>query len=158
MDVVETETPGAMRAVAAGMGAGAAGTTVLNLVTYADMVTRGRSSSSAPAQLVSRMTDMLGIPLGKEQTRDARTQGMGALLGIGSGLAAGVAGSLWARRSHPNVVVLAAVLGAGAMLASDVPLVAAGVTDPRQWGLSGWLADVVPHAAYGVTTAAALHR
>jgi hypothetical protein len=35
-------------------------------------------------------------------------------------------------------------------------MTAQGLTDPREWGLEGWLADVVPHAAYGLAAAAAL--
>jgi hypothetical protein len=27
------------------------------------------------------------------------------------------------------------------------------ITDPRSWGLTGWLSDVVPHVAYGAVTA-----
>ncbi len=41
------------------------------------------------------------------------------------------------------------------MAASDVTSTAAGATDPRSWGPKGWAADIVPHLAYGVTTAAA---
>jgi len=40
-----------------------------------------------------------------------------------------------------------------AMVASDGPAVALGVTDPRQWDLNSWLSDIVPHLAYGLATA-----
>ncbi|MFC6707070.1 hypothetical protein [Flexivirga alba] len=149
--------PGMLQTIALGLRAGAAGTTVLSLVTYADMAARGRPSSSAPEQLAARMAGTIGIPLRKgEQQAEARAQGWGALLGIGSGLVAGVTCSFLVRRCRPRDVVLATVLSAGVMLASDVPLVAAGLTDPRTWGMSGWLSDIVPHAAYGMTTALAL--
>jgi hypothetical protein len=27
-----------------------------------------------------------------------------------------------------------------------------GATDPRSWGASGWIADIVPHVIYGLVT------
>jgi hypothetical protein len=34
--------------------------------------------------------------------------------------------------------------------------VTTGATDPKTWGTSGWLADIVPHATiYGLITVAA---
>jgi len=33
--------------------------------------------------------------------------------------------------------------------------VTTGATDPKAWGTSGWLADIVPHAIYGLVTSAA---
>jgi hypothetical protein len=41
-----------------------------------------------------------------------------------------------------------------AMASSDAPLVAQGLTDPGEWGVSGWLSDVLPHLAYGAVAAA----
>jgi hypothetical protein len=46
------------------------------------------------------------------------------------------------------------LLGAAAMASSDVPAIKLGVTDPAEWGTSGWLADIIPHLAYGLVTAA----
>jgi hypothetical protein len=40
------------------------------------------------------------------------------------------------------------------MASSDAPAVKLGVTNPAEWGTSGWLADLVPHLAYGLVTAA----
>ena len=40
------------------------------------------------------------------------------------------------------------------MAASDVPATMLEVTNPAEWGTSGWLSDIVPHLAYGVVTAA----
>lgn len=142
--------------LAAGLRAGAAGTTALNLVTYLDMATRGRPASSSPAQLVSRLAQAVGVDLGDDKHAAARSEGVGALLGIYTGLAAGVAGSFLVRRRRPGFVVTAATLGAGTMLASDTPVVAMGLTDPRKWSAIDWLSDVVPHAVYGATTAACL--
>jgi hypothetical protein len=44
------------------------------------------------------------------------------------------------------------------MIGANAPLVRMGLTDPRKWGVSGWLSDLVPHAAYGLVTAATVHR
>ena len=44
-------------------------------------------------------------------------------------------------------------VGAAAMAASDVPMTKTGVTDPNTWGSEGWLADIIPHALYGVALA-----
>ena len=32
-----------------------------------------------------------------------------------------------------------------------------GVTDPRTWGIVGWISDLIPHFGYGVVTALVLH-
>ncbi len=52
-------------------------------------------------------------------------------------------------------IPLAAILvGLTAMAASDVPLVALRVSNPKTWGISGWLADAIPHLVYGIVTVA----
>ncbi len=37
-------------------------------------------------------------------------------------------------------------------------MTALDVADPRTWPTSAWVADVVPHLAYGAVTAAVLDR
>jgi hypothetical protein len=37
-------------------------------------------------------------------------------------------------------------------------MVAMGITDPRTWGTTGWISDLVPHLAYGLATAAAFEE
>jgi predicted PurR-regulated permease PerM len=32
-----------------------------------------------------------------------------------------------------------------------------GVTDPRTWGVVGWISDLIPHLGYGIVTALVLH-
>jgi hypothetical protein len=54
-------------------------------------------------------------------------------------------------KSLPKGVLL---LTAGAWAGSNVPLMGLGITDPRQWTREEWQADLAPHAAYGLTTAA----
>nr|MDQ3307779.1 hypothetical protein [Actinomycetota bacterium] len=44
-----------------GAAAGAAGTTALNAVTYADMVWRARPASSTPEDTVERLSDAVGV-------------------------------------------------------------------------------------------------
>lgn len=42
------------------------------------------------------------------------------------------------------------------MAGTNKPMTALGVTDPRRWPASSWVADVVPHVADGAITAAVL--
>jgi hypothetical protein len=35
-------------------------------------------------------------------------------------------------------------------------MVVLGITDPRTWSTADWIADLVPHLAYGLVTYAAL--
>jgi hypothetical protein len=48
-----------------------------------------------------------------------------------------------------------AVFGVGlaARAASDIPLIALRVSNPKTWGFSGWAADAIPHLVYGLVTA-----
>jgi hypothetical protein len=98
----------------------------------------------------------MGVDLqGDDEKTTARRDGLAALLGYATGAAVGVAGALvfGVRR---GVVGRGLLLGASAMLASMVPMTIQGLTDPRRWGLAGWLEDVVPHVAYGLAASAAL--
>lgn len=146
-----------IRNLLAGVAAGAAGTTALNTVTYLDMVLRGRPASSTPDETVAKAQELTGVSLGTS-TEDAanRRSAIGALLGIGAGLGTGAVYGLV--RPHLGRVPLA-VLGAGAGVVANVgttgPMAALGVTDPRTWPADSWLSDVIPHLAYGLTTAAA---
>jgi hypothetical protein len=137
--------------VIAGLLAGAAGTTALNVVTYADMALRGRPASEIPEQLADR----LGLPLGEDETASNRRQAVAALLGIGVGVGVGAAYGLTggAPRTPAGVAAGALALAVAAALAGDGPPVAVGLTDPRTWTAADWLSDVAPHLAYGVVTA-----
>jgi hypothetical protein len=85
-----------------------------------------------------------------------RLSGLGALMGYATGLTVGALYGL-ARPASGKLSLPPAglALGAVAMAGSDVAAVATGATDPRTWGSSGWLADIVPHAIYGLGTVAA---
>jgi len=144
------------RSVLAGVAAGAAGTTVLNAVTYLDMAIRGRGTSSAPEDTVEALVAKSGsrIP-GDEDTRKNRVAGLGPLTGIFAGVGVGAALGL-ARTAgwRPHVLTAGLATGLGAIAATVGPMAALGVSDPRTWTLQDWVSDVVPHVAYGVTVAA----
>lgn len=147
------------RELIAGLAAGAAGTTVLNVATYLDMAIRGRPASEVPSEMAAKMAKAAGVdfaPHGDSAKGDNRKSAIGALLGYLTGLQVGMLYGL-ARSRMRRVPALVAGIGVGlaAMAASDVPSTLAGVTKPATWGASGWAADVVPHLAYGVVTAAA---
>jgi hypothetical protein len=134
-----------MNTIALGTIAGAAGTIALDLTSYADMAIRGRPASAMPAEVIRRMT---GIE------NENRRRALGTMLGHANGIIAGVVcgGFCGLLRKVPSPVV-ALMMGAAAMAASDIPAIALGATNPKEWGVEGWLADIVPHIAYGVAAA-----
>jgi hypothetical protein len=137
-----------------GAAAGAAGTTALNAVTYLDMAVRGRPASSTPEDTVEKLASSAGLQIpGDEQTRGNRLAGLGPLTGIATGVGAGVVAGLLARTGRLPWPALAGVVGLGAMAGANSPMTVLGISDPRTWGVAGWLSDVVPHAAYGLVTA-----
>ncbi|WP_432180899.1 hypothetical protein [Streptomyces sp. NBC_00063] len=40
----------------------------------------------------------------------------------------------------------------GALIVTNVPVIALGVSHPRTWTGSDWFSDVIPHAVFGVVT------
>lgn len=142
--------------IAAGLIAGAAGTVTLNVVTYLDMAVRGRPASTVPADTVKRAAEETGTQLAREsETAENRSQGLGALLGYASGLGFGAMyGALRSRGDDVSTAAGGLGLTLAVMAGSTAPSVALGVTDPREWGVQGWLMDIVPHLAYGFVTAA----
>ena len=124
------------------------------------MAIRGRPSSSVPAKMAGALAAKAGLPLstGGEGSDDEKVQnrqsGLGALFGYMTGLGVGTAyGLLRPYRGDVPTPVAGVGVGLAAMAASDIPIVALGVSDPATWGVSGWAADVVPHLAYGLVTA-----
>ncbi len=139
--------------VARGLAAGAAGTTALDAVTHLDALWRGRAPSPAPERVVDAIAARLGRGLpGRGAVRAHRRAALGALGGLGTGLGVGVLASV-TRASGVRFPgpVGAVVTGAVAMAATDVPVAALGVADPRTWTAADWMADAVPHLAYGAT-------
>lgn len=145
-----------LRNALVGAIAGATGTLALDMVTYADMSIRGRAASSMPQQLVDRLAKQVGINTSDTPSDMVknRESGIGALMGYSDGL---IAGTLYgmlrpAIRDVPTPISGVA-LGIVVMAMTDGPMAAMKLTDPRQWGLSGWLSDLIPHLAYGMATA-----
>lgn len=143
--------------------AGAAGTMALDVVSYADMAVRGRGSSGMPAEVIRRLAVKAGIAALSVPSDDAddatknRRTALGAIGGYKIGILLGalyglVAGSAEKERA---IVGPAIVLAAAAMAASDVPATLLEITHPAQWSAVDWISDLVPHAAYGLVTAAA---
>ncbi|MEV7012537.1 hypothetical protein [Streptosporangium sp. NPDC051022] len=139
--------------IGAGVAAGAAGTTALDTVSYLDMVVRGRPASDVPAEAADELASRAGVDLGPGDQGDNRRAGLGALLGYAAGLGVGALYGLLPGDRRPPLPVAALGLSAAAMAAGDIPLAALGVTDPRRWDATSWVSDVLPHLAYGLTTA-----
>jgi hypothetical protein len=147
-----------LRTALKGAAAGGAGTTALNAATYVDMTLRARPASSTPQQTVDRISKATGVDIpGAEDERENRLGGLGPLLGIAAGVGAGV--TLAASRAAIHRGGVAATIVAAtalAMLAGNAPMTLAGVTDPRKWSMSAWVADLVPHVAYGLVAGTTL--
>lgn len=151
-----------MRGLILGAIAGAAGTIALDIVSYADMVVRGRGASEMPAEVIRRLAAKAGIaPLSvpdddtDEATRNRR-RALGAIAGYKIGI---LLAALYGLVSYPStgergIVLRSILLGTLAMAASDVPATLLGITNPAEWSPSSWASDIVPHAAYGLVTAA----
>ncbi len=138
--------------------AGAVGTTALNAATYVDMVARARPASSTPERTVEKGAELLGVQIpGDEDARRARESGLGPLLGSAAGVAAGLV--LGAMRGAGRPRGRAATFGVAsvlAMIAGNGPMTVLGVTDPRTWGATDWVADLIPHLTYAVAATATL--
>jgi hypothetical protein len=137
--------------------AGAAGTTALNAVTYADMAWRARPASSTPQETVERVAAAahLDVP-GEGEDRDNRVSAIGSLTGLVTGIGVGSAYGLLTSRRMPPTWAGVLVIAATALVAANGPMAALGVTDPRTWSTTDWVSDVVPHLGFGAVTALAL--
>lgn len=135
--------------LAAGVAAGAAGTVALNAATHLDMVVRGRPASTLPGEAAGRLTDLAAVDLGDGDSAPNRREGLGALLGIVTGVGVGAAYGLVRLAVSVPAPLAALGLAGAAMTASDLPMTALGLTDPRKWSASSWITDLLPHLAYG---------
>ena len=154
-----------LRETLMGTAAGAAGTVALNVTTYADMALRGRPASEVPAEVAGTLAEKVGLHL-DEQAQSGqreiatkaknRESGLGALLGYVAGLGVGTAYGLIRPRlgGRSSRLLAGAALGMAAMATGELPGIVLGKTNPKNWGAKGWLADIVPHLAYGLVTAA----
>jgi hypothetical protein len=144
--------------ILAGAAAGAAGTAALNAVTYMDMTVRGRRASDTPERTVEKLADSAGVAVpGEGETRDNRLTGLGSLSGIATGVGVGAAFGVLRRLGlRPPTLLGAAVVALSAMAATDSSMASMGISDPRTWSAADWLADLLPHLAYGLVTYATL--
>jgi len=117
------------------------GTTVLNAVTYLDMVLRGRGTSSTPEDTVEKLSDKIHVPVpGEGDERDNRVSGLGALTGIVSGVGiGGLLGVVRAAGWRPGILAGSTAATLGALLGTNGPMTALGITDPRTWPPSSWV-------------------
>jgi len=150
---------GLVRSCLRGAAAGAAGTTALNAVTYLDMVARARPVSSTPEDTVEKLSEKTHVPIpGDGEQRDNRLAGLGPLSGLVAGVGIGAAlGLIRAAGWRPGPVVAGLVATIGALVGTNGPMTALGITDPRTWAPTDWVADVIPHLAYGAVTAGVLN-
>lgn len=142
-----------------GAAAGAAGTTALNATTYLDMTVRARPTSSTPEDTVERLAEVTHVDIpGEGDDRDNRVAGLGPLSGIVTGVGVGaLLGLTRALDWRPPVAFGAVTATLLALVGANGPMAALGISDPRTWSAQDWAADVVPHLAYGLVTAATLH-
>ena len=92
-----------LRRVLLGVIAGAAGNLTLEIVTYGDMLLRGRSASGVPAKIAGILADDFGIEAlssaATSNPADNRRSAAGALLGYALGVGLGGAYGL----VHPGL-------------------------------------------------------
>ncbi|MDQ3226071.1 MAG: hypothetical protein M3Q50_05510 [Chloroflexota bacterium] len=147
------------RALLLGAVAGAAGNVALEVVTYGDMLVRGRGASDVPAKMAGALADALGIdPLLTRKTgktAENRRGATGALLGYGLGVGlGGVYGLLRPVLGRAPTPLTGLAVGLVAMTVSDASYALTGASDPTTWTTTDWLADLVPHVIYGLVTIA----
>jgi hypothetical protein len=140
--------------------AGATGNLTLEVVTYGDMLLRGRAASGVPAKMAGTVADALGItPLASTatgETADNRRSAAGALLGCGLGVGLGAAyGLVRPALGRVSAPLAGLAVGLAAMTAADASYALTGASDPTTWTPADWLSDLIPHAVYGLVTVAA---
>jgi hypothetical protein len=135
-----------------GAAAGAAGTTALNVVAYLDIAVRGRAASSTPERTVAKVAEVAHVPIpGQGDERESRLQALGALTGLVAGVGFGtLVGLVRAAGFRTSPLVGTALTTAGVLVATNGPMTALGITDPRTWSAADWLSDLVPHVVYSV--------
>ena len=150
-----------MRGALLGGIAGATGTLALEVVTYGDMLLRGRAASGVPARTAGIIADLVGIDAlatgARGEVADNRRSAVGALLGDGSGIGLDSLYGLMrpllgcGRVSTP---LAGAAVGMAAMTAADASYALTGASDPRTWTVADWISDFIPHLTYGLVTVA----
>ena len=142
------------RVLATGMTAGAVGTLALNAATYVDMLVRGRPPSRLPDEAAELIATMSGLDLGTGDKGANRREALGALLGMAIGVSIGTVFAAIQGRAQLPRPVAAAGLTLGAMSVTNLPMTGLRLTDPRAWTRADWVADALPHLAYGAAATA----
>jgi len=158
--------------IVAGLVAGACGSIALTATAGLDALIRGEAPRWLPGEVGHKMADELGLPLdydldSAEETagidaRDVterigrREEALGTLLSVANRLAIGlVYGMVRKILPRPPWWLAGGALGGVSMVAGDYSAIwSDDDSKPRRTG-TDWLADVMPHMAYGVTTAIA---
>jgi hypothetical protein len=148
-----------LRRVLVGAVAGATGNLALEIVTYGDMLLRGRAASGVPAKVAGILADKFSIETlssaATSNQADNRRSAAGALLGYALGVGLGGAYGLvrpgLGRISTPLAGV---AVGVAAMTAADASYAVTGASDPKTWTVTDWISDLVPHIIYGLVTVA----
>jgi hypothetical protein len=125
------------------------------------MLLRGRPPSQVPAKTAAKLGAEAGLPVSMDDVERGspevqnRISGAGALLGYTTGIGVGTLyGLLRPALNGTPLPVAGTMIGAAAMAGGDLPPVRLGLTNPRTWGTSGWLSDIIPHLIYGMVAAA----
>lgn len=150
-----------LRPILGGVIAGAVGELTLEAISYGDMFARARPASEMPGKVAQRLADTAGVELAQPGERaekaEIRREAGGAILGYGMAVGVAVSYALLRHAGLRLPLPLAGLaMGGAAMAISNSTATVLGVTDPREWGTEGWLADIVPHAAYGLAAASTL--
>src|SRR5260370_37151117 len=138
-----------MKKFTRGAVAGAAGTTALNAVGYADMALRGRPASSTPARVAEQLARRVGgtIP-GSGAARQNRAEGLGALAGIATGAGVGaLAGQLRGALRRPGALSGPAGIAGAGTLGTALRSTGLGVSAPGAWDGAPWRSVSGPHPA-----------
>jgi hypothetical protein len=109
-----------------GTATGAAGTTALDIVSYADMALRARPASATPEVTLRKLAAELKLRIpGDGPALDNRVAGLAPLTGIASGLGMGALLSLLRSAGwHPSRTPEYAVAAVGAMIGTNGPMTA----------------------------------
>jgi hypothetical protein len=141
-----------------GLISGAAGTVAINVVTYGDMLARGRAPSRVPERAAERLASLAGsaILTGDGEREMHRRCAAGALLGYADGLCTGAAyGAL--KHTIPGLwwPVGATLLFAWTLLGAEGIATRLGATNLFEWTLTEWIEDAIPRAFFAAVTALA---
>jgi hypothetical protein len=101
---------------------------------------------------VAKVAEVAHVPIpGQGDERESRLQALGALTGLVAGVGFGtLVGLVRAAGFRTSPLVGTALTTAGVLVATNGPMTALGITDPRTWSAADWLSDLVPHVVYGV--------